>query len=253
MRRASITRHVSANPRGRITLKRMNLKFQGKRLTISVDLGEVKKTLPLRSFPPDSEVYVEIYLPAEPPHFELLGKISESRNLCFSKTIEVPDPIRARIRVVVIHPSKKNLIIASSSLLSPKLAESLLPTRAVPNLGRFWRLEFDCPSDVGSQPVLEYDPDLVPQRALKDPRWVHAVYPSVVREILLRCLLVPDEIADDWREEWLNFGKKCAQTGPPDTEEDIQKKLDWVEKAVEGFCRQLSQKIRLVKWEEESL
>jgi len=73
-----------------------------------------------------------------------------------------------------------------------------------------------------------------------DPAVVSLVYPQVLREILTRIALIEDEELDldvqtDWRTQWCKFAERLPNVSPFPEEQDARE--DWIDSAVEGFCR----------------
>jgi hypothetical protein len=156
-------------------------------------------------------------------------------------------------RVKVVDESDEfRRVLAWADKISPVLPEeavsgrkSILPVERADLGERLWRLDWR-----EEMPVLQVnesitEPRDITQMARMDPEFLSLVYPAVVREILYTLTLTnfviqPDE---ELNHDWLSFA--CNQLGagplPPEPDEDgsgAEDRLQWIDDAVEGFCRQ---------------
>lgn len=120
--------------------------------------------------------------------------------------------------------------------------QSILPVNPTDLGDQLWRLSYG-----HQRPWLDVN-NRVPgimEIAREDRRFFSLVYPALVRDILIRILVIeewnePDGPPDDWRVQWLKWGihwhpdsERPAEGEPADTREEW---LNWVEEVVNSFC-----------------
>ena len=80
------------------------------------------------------------------------------------------------------------------------------------------------------------------QQIAWSPAFFALVFPTIVREVLTRILLVeepPDlEDTNDWRTQWLRFAMQLHGIGDPPTTGELEDKERWISDAVAAFARQ---------------
>ena len=111
--------------------------------------------------------------------------------------------------------------------------------------------------DEGS-PILELNKRIpaIKNVAAFDPRFIHSVYPAVLRQILMHIAVIDNvdfqEPDFDWQGNWILFSKRIFSPPPEgrysDLGEDI---LEWIEGAVQSFARYRKNdwNKKLVEWE----
>jgi hypothetical protein len=105
---------------------------------------------------------------------------------------------------------------------------------------KIWQLDLD-----GDWPVLRLNRQVegIALIAGSESKFLSLVYPEVYRQILTR-ILIHDEhndpdCDDDWQSLWLKHACRLAGTsGPPLGPKSVQ--AEWIEKAVDLFCADLS-------------
>ncbi len=149
-----------------------------------------------------------------------------------------------RVKVTSVE-TPQGLLLAEASGIRPRrpdqIEESrmpLLPVRPDPDLERqIYRLEFSDHTTLLINPNVGNWPELARQ-----PGFIALVYPAVLREILTR-ILVADQFKElddpgNWQSQWLNYAMRLPGVIEiPDDIEDKDACYDWVEEAVQSFCR----------------
>lgn len=169
-------------------------------------------------------------------------------------------------RVKVVQPAeaatdgRPALILALAESIRPRAEagqtrrQSLLPIVPDDFRDEVWRLSFD----ESTEPVLRISRHLVPDwRSLAGtPEFVCLVLPEILRSILSRILLVeehsdPDDTTD-WRTRWLRFARRLPGVPPPPHRDEGDAE-EWIEQAVEAFCRrgQIAERFRQWRAEKE--
>ena len=113
----------------------------------------------------------------------------------------------------------------------------LLPVKPDDLGHEVWRLDFS-----GDRPVLAVNRRIEDWRAFgRNPFFVALVLPEALRQVLIRILCIDKhddtEDPDDWRSRWLMFATTVLNTpAPPEPrlQPDVE---DWIDAAVESFCR----------------
>ena len=209
--------------------------------------------LPLElKLPPDAAVWVEAYSgPAQmrfsygtvgnlrPPTDTVLQRFRPGEKLLFRvKVVDEQEPTHR--------------ILAWADKLRPLLPEeaqagsrSILPVEPADLGERIWSLRWN-----EDEPILQLnsafrEPRDITAIARTDADFAALVYPAVIRQIL-HTLTMTDEItppAEDEKHPWIAFGEQGLGAGPVPNgslEDDgvRRDRLDWIERAVNGFCGQ---------------
>lgn len=207
--------------------------------------------------PGNAEVWIEAYDTSSYMRFSFgnVGNIRipppERRRLT---DIHSTDAVRFRVKVID-NTGKHGKILAMANgiattgiQLQTSKKNPLLPVIYKDLEQEIWRLEYtpDGPFLVINNHLINYG---IREHVRTDNRFLSLVYPSVVREILLRIFLseeVFDTEGDDWRNDWLKFVTGIPGSADlPETEEDdsgkiqnIEGFLDWIDnEAVPAFCK----------------
>lgn len=200
-------------------------------------------------FPPQARVYVEAYYRYVSMRFAF-GSVAQleappDRRLTLLRGTDV---IRFRLKVVDESGARGRLLGIASGVATGNGSDPAPSRRTLlyvnpTDLGEeIWRVQFD-----DEMPVLEVNNRIegIRELARGDRRFFSLVYPSVVRTVLSRILLVeryddPEADRDDWRSLWLDF--VCRTTGvahPPVVTDGngSEQYEDWIVQAVAAFCR----------------
>lgn len=214
--------------------------------------------LPSYKLPRDASVCVEAYRQTNWMRFEF-GRVD---------AIQAPPDVRLRIfdspegirfRVKVTKSGDQHVLLAEADGIPLVLPENdeqnrepLLPVKPADLSGEVYRLDLS-----GSYPVLEISRQAgAPSEIGRSPAFVSLVYPSVLREILNRVMVIEkhddDDSLTDWRSRWLRFASSIpgARERPPvDSEDDA--KFEWIDEAVSAFARKIHANERFAEfWKE---
>jgi len=232
-------------PRSRVTVRLAPATAGGWRFVADFDLEGL-------GFPPDASVFVEAYNASSYMRFAFgtVGARSEPPDARLRDITPAPLP-RFRLKVVDAR-SRHGLLLGVADKLVPLQPEdsiahkqSLLPVEFRDLGERIWRL------DVSDWPVLELNERVADlgEIARSADSFLALVYPEVVRRILHEALVGqeqddPDFDEDDWTSLWIRY--VCGLPGmepPPERsieagdEEMRVRREDWIEAAVQAFCR----------------
>jgi len=198
--------------------------------------------------PLEGHVYVEAYYRASFMRFDF-GTVANPVKPANRRLTDIGGEV-VFFRVKVVDPTGEHgRILAEADGVTPR-QPGLAPDNRkcllhvnFKDLGEeVWRLALDNP-----MPALEVNDRIENIRdiILTDRTFQSLVYPAAVREILQRILIIDEHDAteDDgeWASLWLKFVGRFHPIDPPpldpDSDADRQKRLDWIEDAVRGFCR----------------
>lgn len=196
-------------------------------------------------FPPEALVFLEAYYKASYMRFAY-GTVERSTAPADRRLSEIDRGTMVLFRLKVVAPgSVHGLVLGELEGVKPATVQpsdsastrSLLPVQFADLGQQVWRLAFD--NDV---PILELNTTVpgIRELASKDPLFIGLVYPAVVREILGKVLETEEDPGDSpdaetWQALWLKFASRfCPEPLPP--HEDLDRRRDWLDTAVEGFC-----------------
>ena len=199
-------------------------------------------------FPAEARVYIEAYNSNSYMRFAF-GTVAEPKVPRDTRLLDVtPRPLpRFRLKVVD-ETTRHGLLLGVADKVVPLSPEddlenkhSLLPVDFVDLGERVWRL------DLSDSPVLELNNriEVIAEAARSSGSFLGLLYPEVLRRVLHHVVVEeletdPNAEEDDWRSQWLRFA--CAVPGvdaPPDdaSAEAAADREEWVETAVQAFCR----------------
>jgi hypothetical protein len=211
----------------------------------------------------ESRLYVEAYHKTSYMRFDF-GDVGSPRSPADRQLREIDGGASALFRVKVVDESGEHgRILAEADHLSPLDGNqananriSLLPVETADLRDAVWQLDFS-----NDRPVLVLNRKIENVSAIAhgDDHFFTLVYPAVVQRILFQILWVDEHYevdgdTDDWRCQWLKF--VCQLPGvnePPkpasDEERDSIREqcLEWIDRAVAGFCEKLQVRDRFVR------
>ena len=197
------------------------------------------------SLPANAKVYVEAHRETTWMRFSF-GTVSDISTGNINKLSEFNADEGIRFRVKVISCDEPfNLLLAEADKIKPRKLdqddeekESLLPVRPDDNLGSLiWQIE------LRDSPIILINSKLENWRAVvTDPVFASLSLPSILRQILLKILLLDCDYdindQEEWTTKWLLFAKSLPGTKevpPKDEDEDV--KLDWIDIVIASFAR----------------
>jgi len=195
--------------------------------------------------PADALVFVEAYRQYTLMRFAF-GSVGRLRPPASCSLSEFTSSDGVRFRVIVTQDAEpRGRLLAAADRITPRREDEpedtvpLLPVRADEDLEHeVFRVDF---SD---------DPLLLINAAADDwrevtrhPAFAALAYPSILREILTRIVVVEGygdlDDPDDWRSRWLLFARLVLHAGEvPGSSAPHFERLDWVDETVKAFCRQ---------------
>lgn len=210
------------------------------KLSFNADLANLSSY----DLPEGSSVFVEAYRQTEWKRFGF-GKIgaikaSDDRDISFFGSrsgilfrVKVTDETTGKLiaeadRIPFIMPDQQE---------NPRLP--LLPV-CPKNLGdQIYRIDYS-----GNQTILEINLDAIsPHQIAHDPGFIALAYPSIVREILTKILIIEEHFdvseEDSWMTNWLRFANSYPSVGEMPSEKDSHEECyEWIESVVSAFCKQ---------------
>lgn len=215
------------------------LKEQGQQrpsFDATVDLSDLK-------LPETARVYVEAYYRDSYMRFDF-GTVAHIESQDDRTLSEIDNREAIYSRVKVVDPlGEHGKILADVDGIIPNSSDghgarvAILEVKFEENLGsQAWSVEL---SDAAT-PVLIVNKRLGSKEYVRsDDVFFSLVYPAVVREILIRIIVIDeydyDPEDDQWRQRWLYFVCGLPEVGLPPSD-DRDAKYDWIEGAVRAFC-----------------
>jgi len=197
-------------------------------------------------FPDDALVFIEAYRQTLFMRFSFgeIGNIQIPRDRVLS-FFDSPEHIRFRLRITR-QDDKSGLLLGEADHIRPveddeekKKRIPLLPVRPDSELGdQIFKVSFE-----GDMPFLLINSAVDDWRSLsRDPRFMALVYPEAFRFILTKILLIEkhfdNEEMSDWKSQWLFFCNLLPGINRiPDEKNDEDEVNDWINDAVNSFCR----------------
>lgn len=193
--------------------------------------------------PSDARIHVEAHQRTTRMRFDFGTVEQPGFPEGFAVLTEFDDPaaVLFTVKVTAAHGDHVGLLLADRDGMRIDAAdadedrESLLPV-APSNLGEdVWRLDFD-----SAGPVLLFNRLIPDWRGFAAENRVRSlVYPSVLRQVLTRILIVDDwvdlEDRDDWRTKWLIFAHSFDGVGDLPDAPNVADKQGWIDDAVMAF------------------
>lgn len=234
--------------RSRITVRLLPAAGGGWAFHADFDLAD-------HGFPPDASVFVEAYNATSYMRFAF-GNVGVVTPPLDTRLVDITAGPLPKFRVKVVDTSTRfGLLLGVADKLIPlrpdeELAgrQSLLPVEFRELGNRVWRL------DLSDWPVLELNRRIADlgEVARSADSFSALVYPEVVRRILHEAVIElectdPGLDDDDWPGLWLTYA--CALPGlsqPPEGSDERARALqhEWIERAVDAFCRSREMRIR---------
>ncbi len=197
--------------------------------------------------PEDARVYVEAYRLTAWMRFPYgtVGDLEEPADRLLIE-FDNPDTVLFRVRVVD-QESGRGLMLAKADGIRPELPDykqdsriSLLTVEPSDSLRHeIFRLDYA----EGRRPVLLVNDKIDDWKSVvRSPAFIAFVLPAVMRQILYRSLVheqdYSEEDESDWRNRWVRFAESLP--GVPEVPDlsDGEISEEWIDSAVEAFCRE---------------
>jgi hypothetical protein len=177
-------------------------------------------------------------------HFGSVSLLSQPQSTWLEE-FDPPEGVLFRVKVLGTGPLEGRILAEADQLhpVDPEEQtsgrEPLLVPRGEDLGGEVWRLSID---DGAQAPELLVNRQLGDWRGVaRSPHFLWFVYPDVLRQIL-RVVLegdTPDpEDTEGWRGRWLRFARSLPGTpAPPEESAGAGDRSEWIESAVQAFCR----------------
>jgi hypothetical protein len=207
------------------------------------------------NLPQDARVVVEAYKAPIVMRFDL-GTIALPKHPASTALSEFapPEGVKFRVKVLASEVSGGKLLAVADQItpqeLDSKLAgqRSLITTEGAELGDVVWTLLLE---EGPEAPRLRVNKELGDWRAIaRSPHFVWLVYPEILRRVLTFVMTeaaVDEEDASDWRTQWRQFGARLPGVSPLPDDADKKEKLEWVDEAVQSFCRARSFRTRFAE------
>lgn len=189
--------------------------------------------------PPDGKVFIEVYRLETYLRFEV-GTVSHLNipdQLDLSE-FEYAEGIKFRVKVA----SDAGVLIAEADKIQPgdsELPENRLPliTTVARDLG-----ELVYEVDLNHDPLLVVNSNYGNWRELAtNPFFKSVVFPSVVREVLTKVLIIDNHSdtsdMEDWKSQWLKFGTLLPGVPVFGRKMNNDDKAEWIDAVCQSFSR----------------
>jgi len=241
---------------------RKNIQKSSVNISIIGDKDEIKSfrvimDLSSMGLPGDANVYVEAWnrmIQSQRYEYGTVDQISQPRDTSLG-LLGLTENLK--FRVFVVNELRK--IIASSRNISIKREEKktyLLPVEVNDLDNLLWKISID--GGEGGGPILELNKRIpaIKTVAAQDPRFIHSVYPAVLRQILMHIVVIEDvDLRSpyyDWQSNWITFSEKICEAPPEGMYSDIKEDaIEWIERVVQAFARNMRGywNSKLIEWE----
>ena len=204
-------------------------------------------------------MFVEAYRQTTWMRFSF-GQIGALRPANNRDLTQFDSPIGLHFRVKVTPIGDTHRLIAEAdqiSFLRPEQDEGermpLLPIKPQKLGDEIYRLDFS-----GDRPLLLINNDAGNYAEIgRSPAFISLVYPSVLREVLVRVLIIEkhddDTDLEDWKSLWVRFATLQPGLGELPDPDEIEERSDWIDKAVTAFAKQLQCRAKFAEYWKEGL
>jgi len=209
------------------------------------------------NLPGYARIYIEVYHRMMQSQRYVFGTVNKTSHPEDTSLGSLGFTSNIKFRVIVTEENGKILASAERIGIERELKKtSLLPVETTDLGDLVWNVKMEG-EDGG--PILELNERIpaIKTIAANDPRFIHSVYPAVVREILMHMveyanidLHSPDT---DWQSNWLLFSKRIF-TAPPEgrymeARDDVREWIDGVVQAFSSSRKKDWNDSRLNRWE----
>ena len=206
--------------------------------TVRVDLSKHD------TLPDDASIYIEAYRQTTRMRFSF-GTVKHPGFPSGRAVLtEFPDAeaLQFAVKVTGVSGEAKGMLLADRDGIPPTTSgsdasrETILPTCSADIGQELWRLDFQA-----SGVTLLINTRIQDWKSFASSAEFKAIaYPSIVRQVLGRVLIVEDwddaEDDDDWRSKWLKFAGASSGLEVPDfAPHDISGRWEWIEDVTAAF------------------
>jgi hypothetical protein len=231
-------------PRSRITIRLITSGVDDPAFSADFDLSNLR-------FPNEARVYFEAYM-----RFAF-GSVAEANVPRDTRLTEItPRPLPKFRLKVVDETDRLGLLLGVADKIIPlrpdeglEHKQSLLPVDFCDLGERVWRL------DLSDWPVLELNNRIegIAEAARASGGFLGLLYPEVLRRILHEIVVEREETdpeldESDWPSLWLRYASSLSGLGEPPSSisrDGRDRREEWVEDAVDAFCRSRRARARL--------
>lgn len=198
--------------------------------------------------PPDARIYFEAYRrtvrmrfdygtvgqPGFPNGSAILADFPDTNGLLFG------------VKITSVREGDAGKLLADrdrirlSSSADGDRRENLLPTLSGDIGDQLWRVEFQArgPELVFSDRIADW------KTFAADPRVKSLIYPSILRIVLTKVVIIDEWLDDDddeaWQAQWLQFAGAFAALDELGSEPPVEDRVRWIEDVVAAFSRKAS-------------
>jgi len=226
----------------------LNSLSDGVEFDLDLDLSDLRRS---GSVPLDACIYVEAYARTKWERFQM-GTVADPHTGIRRKLESFTENDNIQFRVKVVDSADAGRILALQSQIRPagggeSRSRSLLPVE-VRSLGSLiYAVDFpeDSPPVLVLNEKLDHQMEAGVKSLVNRPIFVTLVLPQVVREILVK-LLVIDPVTNDfeddsdceqWEKGWIGLARTWNANPLPENDDgDPVQRLEWIDEAVDGMA-----------------
>ncbi len=247
------------NYTGRLRIRRKDVRVSLKEGNGAISFDADLSGLADYELPSDASVFVEAYRQTVWMRFSFgrVDAISPPADRILSE-FDTPEGILFRVKVTPNGEIHKLIAEADRiPLVKTEQDEAnktpLLPVRPQKLGDEVFRVDFS-----GTRPLLLINSELGDWRSIaKSPAFAAFAYPAILREILVRVLVVDehddDANPDDWRSQWVRFSKLFCGLGDLPAPGATDDRFYWIDTAIAAFAKRKQIKERFMDfWKREA-
>ncbi|MHA1409927.1 MAG: hypothetical protein ACTSQY_06425 [Candidatus Odinarchaeia archaeon] len=247
-------RRLNYTSRKRINKSNIKISIIGeaeeKSFIVSADFNDL-------TLPGESKIYIEAYYRMMESQRYFFGTINKFSHPDDTSLGVLGLTANLKFRIVIVDDNGKILSSAENIKIEGAVKEdSLLPVDKDDLEYLLWNIKMEG-EDGGPILVLNEKIPAIKTVAAHDPRFIHSVYPAVLREILTHIavhsnidLHSPDV---DWQSNWILFSERIFIPPPEGRYSDAKNEIiEWIEGVVKEFSRRRKKDwndYRLNRWD----
>jgi hypothetical protein len=231
------------NYTGKLRIRRNDVRVSLKETDGVISFDADLSGLAEYELPSDASVFVEAYRQTAWMRFPF-GRVDAINPPADRTLSEFDTPEGILFRVKVTPNGEIHKLIAEADRIPLVKTEQddanktpLLPVKPQKLGDEVFRVDFS-----GTKPLLLINSELGDWRSIaKSPAFAAFAYPAILREILVRVLVVDehddDANLDDWRSQWVCFSKLFCGLGDLSAPEAIDDRFYWIDSAIAAFAK----------------